>query len=88
MPEEEAPRYCAPLLRTGDAVLMDACCFHAGGANTLRPRSLFHLSFSRAGFRPTGFAHYAQSLHADITGVAGSRHRLDETARWLDAPAP
>ena len=46
------------------------------------------LSFSRAGFRPTGFAHSAQSLHADITGVAGSRHRLDETARWLDAPAP
>ena len=54
--------YCAPLLRRGDAILMDAACFHAGRANTLRRRTLFHLSFARKGFQPSGFASYAQSL--------------------------
>ena len=59
---ENASLYCSPLLRAGDAVLMDAACFHAGGANTLRRRTLFHLSFCRGGFEPGGFASFAQSL--------------------------
>ena len=76
-----------PLLRAGDAVLMDACCLHGGGANSLRPRRLFHLSFCRSGFVPGGFASYAQSL-AKPDGerrVAGgsARHTLDDAERWL-----
>ena len=32
---DEDTGYCAPLLRQGSAVLMDAACFHGGGAWTL-----------------------------------------------------
>lgn len=71
--------YCAPLLKRGDAVLMDAACFHAGGPNTLRPRTLFHLSFARHGYRPVGMASFAQSLDAEKSG----KFRLDEAASWL-----
>ena len=59
-----AGAFCTPMLRRGDAVLMDAACIHAGGANSLRPRTLFHLSFSRARYQLKGFAGYAQSLDA------------------------
>lgn len=77
---EAGGSYCAPLLKCGDAVLMDAACFHAGGPNTLRARTLFHLSFARRGYRPKGLASFAQSLDADkLSGML----RLDESASWL-----
>ena len=81
----EARRSVAPLLRRGDAVLMDAACLHGGGANTLKPRAIFHLSFCRDGFAPSGFASYAQSLSAEseapATGAAGcEEHGEDEAA--------
>ena len=74
-PTEPPDAYATPMLRAGDAVLMDAACFHCGGANTgRRMRTLLHLSYSRSRFEPTGFASFAQSLGAD---AAGARLGLD-----------
>ena len=79
--------YCAPLLKAGDAVLMDSACFHAGGANTLRSRTVFHVSFARGGFKPRGFDRFAQSLEGESgVGEGGGgrvRRRLDEAESWL-----
>ena len=44
---------CAPLLKAGDAVLMDSSLFHGGGANASgKRRTLFHFTFARRGTKP------------------------------------
>lgn len=67
-----------PILRAGDCVLMDSALMHAGGANTLAPRALFHFSFKQASAYPTG---RLSSLREELRG----RFKLAEWRTWTRA---
>lgn len=45
---------CTPLLRRGDAVIMDSALYHAGGANRHARRTLFHFTLKRRDAYPGG----------------------------------
>jgi hypothetical protein len=74
-----ARRSCTPLLSRGDAVLMDSALFHAGGANSLGRRALFHFTFKRPG------AYVGGRLSSLLTELR-DRHSLADLS-WLDASA-
>ena len=61
---EGIPRL-APRLRCGDAILMDSALVHAGGANTLRDRPVFHFSFKLPDVYPGG---RLSSLREELRG--------------------
>ena len=68
---------CAPLLRAGDAVLMDSATWHAGGANMSgERRTLFHFTFARRGLRPG-------RRKASLLPSLSEKCRLDERESWL-----
>lgn len=67
---EAFPR-CAPLLKRGDAVVMDSALVHAGGANTLRNRPVFHFGFKQTYAYPGG---RLSSMRESLRGV----HSLKE----------
>ena len=57
-------------LHAGDAVLMDACTWHRGGANTAaRPRPTFHIAVMGDGAAPTGIPYTV--LASDLVALYG-----------------
>ena len=70
----------SPLLQRGDLILMDSATFHAGGANALSRRVLFHFSFKRADAYPGG------RFSSLLDELRSQQHSLSDLG-WLTAPA-
>ena len=72
-------QHCAPLLKRGDALVLDARCLHCGGANTSRKRrTLFYFTFVRP-----DCARLALRRPSLLHSLSDRVLRLDERTGWL-----